>query len=178
MKVYKKLLIIMLFVMSIFVTPSMYSKSDNALQKKVMMALRKSMFKIFGVNSLEGYKRLVVFKVNAFIARKRYINLEIVSDGITIIFLPVSSNDVKLVEKLINLGANVNHKTKNSNTPLLTLIAYSALFEFDPAPLAEILMKNGANPTIENNNGENAIEIANKLGLGGMLAVFKKYGYQ
>jgi len=179
MKVYKKPLAIALFAMSMFATPSVQGKTLGGLQRNILRDGRKNLFKLFGVSSFNEYKKAVVAYVNTFIAQGNDINLPLTLDGMTIIFVAISSGDIGLVKKLINLGANVNKKARNCtmSSPLAALVTYSAMLGFDATKLAELLMKNGANPMIKNSEGKSVIEIANIFCLDKVKRVFKKYGY-
>ncbi len=58
----------------------------------------------------------------------------------------------KVVEKIINLGFDVNTQNEFGNTPLMEC----ALIE--KWEIVELLIENGADPEIRNEDGENAIE--------------------
>lgn len=63
---------------------------------------------------------------------------------------------MKVVEKIIKLGFDVNTQNKFGNTPLKDCAL------IDKWEMVELLLINGANPEIKNSNNQNAIVYLSK----------------
>jgi ankyrin repeat protein len=59
--------------------------------------------------------------------------------------------EFKIVEKIMHLGLNVNTQNKFGNTPLMECAL------IDRWDIVELLLKNGADPEVKNQGGENAV---------------------
>ncbi|ORX59263.1 ankyrin [Piromyces finnis] len=68
-------------------------------------------------------------------------------------------NNKKLITYFKEKGVNINRVNKDGDSPLITLSKYTAISEAVP-----ILLKNGADINIRNNNGETALLASCKYG--------------
>jgi len=177
MKTYKKLFAATILTASIFATQSAKSNDFLKTYKEQIIAKAKNvLFKTHGVKNFEEFRKHYRSLINLTLLREK--NANFCMARLPLIFFAISINDVNLVRKLISMGANANHTLKSTSlTPLSMLIAYAAIFKFDPTQLAELLIKHGADPKVRNYQGKNAIDIAKFYGLNKILKVFKKYGY-
>jgi uncharacterized protein len=69
-----------------------------------------------------------------------------------------AATDIEIVRMLLDKGANPNAKSQSGSTPL-----HTAAFTGDVASL-ELLMKHRADPSIRNNEGKTAIDVATERG--------------
>lgn len=72
----------------------------------------------------------------------------------TALHLAVTTGRYDIVEMLVYAGADVNSKDKNGSTPLMFAVEYGY------KDISHLLIDNGAQPSITNNQGESAFEIA------------------
>jgi ankyrin repeat protein len=75
------------------------------------------------------------------------------------IFEAIRNNDFKSVAFFINKRINLNIKNKKQQTPL----KISALQGIKNLDITILLLKNGADPSIKNNEGKDVLEILNEL---------------
>jgi len=187
MKIYKKLSSIALLTVSLFaISNTLSTPFDPALREK-LKKVKKLIFKIAGLRNFKEYQKLVNLKINHLISQREAAGSPTTPKEATALFTSaIISNNTKLAKKLISLKADVNKKFKSPEnphikiTPLSLLIISSVIFEFDPTAFIELLMQNGANPSIkEKFNGVeiDAIKLAKHLRLHKAIRIFKRYGY-
>jgi ankyrin repeat protein len=85
----------------------------------------------------------------------------------TALISPTCSEDVQIVIKLLDAGANPNISDDDGKTPLIKL-AESEENEFTKG-LAAILIKHGADPYLKDTTGKNALEYAEENGRVGLV---------
>ncbi len=74
--------------------------------------------------------------------------------GETALHYAVEKDNIEIVEKLLDAGAEVNAKSFNGNTPLHWVK--------DQREMAEVLLRKGADVYIENDDGMSPIKQADK----------------
>lgn len=67
------------------------------------------------------------------------------------------SINLLVISNFINIGANVNSRDKDGNTPLILTAMYCDPSKWDCFKTAEILIKNGADVNAVNNIRKNAL---------------------
>jgi ankyrin repeat protein len=83
----------------------------------------------------------------------------------------------QIVELLLKAGAEVNIRNASGITPLNELAQLTGYYnKSDRNRIAELLLQNGADPSIADNQGNTALSLASKRHLGGMLHLFRQYG--
>ncbi len=80
-------------------------------------------------------------------------NLELITYKVNPFCLAIVKGDIEMVEKMIELGTDVNEKSKDM-TPLM----YAA--RYNKVDIIKLLVKNGAKLKTKNNKGYNALKIA------------------
>ena len=76
--------------------------------------------------------------------------------GETALHYAVEKDNIEIVEKLLDAGAEVNAKSFNGNTPLHWVT------DKDQREMAEVLLRKGADVYIENDDGKSPIKQADK----------------
>jgi len=177
----KKLFSVALLTILLFASSSTYSKALNLHQKMFFQSIKMQIFKSRKIRTFEQFKKIMATEIKNTITRKNNLGLSLTSQEETkLLFLAIMSNNIKLLKKLIEQGADVSYKLKNSGgetTPLILLATSSTVFEFDPTQMTELLLKHEASPTIKDKSGANAIMAAKELCQDKMIELFKKYGY-
>jgi ankyrin repeat protein len=96
-------------------------------------------------------------------------------DGLTPLHAAASADSANVVEVLLEFGAQVNATSGDGITP-----TYNAVRNTSPAGLEilQLLLENGADPTVEMSNGSSALKLAKRLQSMAMLRVFVHHGYE
>ena len=76
-------------------------------------------------------------------------------NGETILHLAIEKNNIMLIEKLLNLGLDINSKDNNGVTPL-----HLAVMKAKNMSVIEFLLKNGADKNIKTQFGETVYDLA------------------
>ncbi len=76
-------------------------------------------------------------------------------NGETILHLAIEKNNIMLIEKLLNLGLDINSKDNNGVTPL-----HLAVMKAKNMSVIEFLLKNGADKNIKTLFGETVYDLA------------------
>ncbi len=107
----------------------------------------------YGFTALHNIGAEEVYEVALFLIQNGAdVNAEN-DERVTPIFTAV---DLRVLEILIQNGANLNHKSKNGSTALTSFAS-----ELDCEDNIELLLKNGADKTIVDNQGQSPADIAN-----------------
>lgn len=132
-----------------------------------LQAVKKAISKDYDINAKDKYGRTIIY--DAILKNYPSIiellcesgaNLNIHDeDGKTPLHFAVMENNFNIVNTLIARGANVNSKDNNGNSIICEAVFYS---EGKPEIIL-LLKKNGADPTIANNYGVNAIGLAETI---------------
>jgi len=92
------------------------------------------------------------------------------------LLLLVATNNIEIVKKLLDNSVSFNIRNDKGLNALAFLAIHAKIFNFDPTQMAELLMKHGANPTMVDNYGYNAVDYAKTLGYSQLLEMFKRKG--
>ena len=76
-------------------------------------------------------------------------------NGETVLHLAIEKNNIMLLEKLLNLGLDINSKDNNGITPL-----HLAVMKAENMSVIEFLIKNGADKNLKTLFGETAFDLA------------------
>lgn len=116
-------------------------------------ALITALFRAFVSNSFETLELLIENGADINLTKK-----ENGANGYAALSYAVRSAKLDLIDFLISNGADVNHTTSDGDTPLIIAA------EQESAIVAELLLKNGADKSIKNNNGKIALDFAEMAG--------------
>ncbi len=119
----------------------------EAMQKLDDMTVR--LFQRVAANDVAG--------AEAAIERGAIINSPDLSTGNTPLFTAVANNYDFMADKLLQLGAEVNHMNLKGNTPLIVAVTSA------DNKMVTKLLSAGANPNAQNSNGDTALIWAVKL---------------
>lgn len=114
------------------------------------------------------YKRCARYKASAtglpvsltLLPNGKSINVEVTDDelgGVTL-FNAIIKNRSHMIRSLLRVGINLNVKNIEGITPLMAAAQYNTV------EIARILLENGALPSMMNNDGDTAYDIAVKKG--------------
>ena len=92
--------------------------------------------------------------IQSLIANGADPNFQNNEDGITALHYAAAHDNVRMIQFLLDNGANIDIASYNGETPL-----YSALDQ-NAERAVELLLQRGADPFLENNNGENCFQKA------------------
>jgi len=165
--------------MAIFIVPKMEQvkeeKSETHRNIKTLDPEVKKMFKAVYVNDLEGVRRQLKKGVDAdsynvtgqtplHVAQDIRVVKILIKNGANVNAIddmnmtPIFSKTVDLSEVLVEAGADIHHRSKKGNTPLI-FYSYSGYIEG-----IQYLFSLGANVNAKNTGGQTAFDIAEKFG--------------
>ena len=108
-----------------------------------------------GTISISGSKNATLPILAASILAKNVKHSDTNLNGETILHLAIEKNNIMLIEKLLNLGLDINSKDNNGVTPL-----HLAVMKAKNMSVIEFLLKNGADKNIKTPFGETVYDLA------------------
>lgn len=96
------------------------------------------------------------------------------SDNLPILLGAIYWCDMNMIKTLLDAGADISLKNEFGNDALICAVM-TTNDKINITELVEELMKRGADPTVKNNNGKNALEIAEPLMKNDVVETIKKY---
>lgn len=100
-------------------------------------------------------------------------------DGVTVLHLISESGTEQLVPMFVDMGANVDERDHEGNTPLLHLACNdnADLSEQQVLNMATVLLENDANVNAQNNKGQTVVHCIVETHQEYLLTVFEEYDF-
>ncbi|MDD2698603.1 MAG: ankyrin repeat domain-containing protein [Arcobacteraceae bacterium] len=136
-----------------------HGSNINAKVRNNNTILMETMLAFYNIPLHEKERRLSLLKMAENLVLKGIDINAINNDGESGLFDAIRNNDYNICAFFINKRVNLNIQNKNYQTPML-LAVLSGIKSID---IILLLLKNGANPSIKNDDGKDLLEILNEL---------------
>jgi ankyrin repeat protein len=129
------------------------------------------------ISTLSGYNPLTtsINKKNIEVAKlliEKGANIDFQNDnGISPLMVAIAGNLYELIKLLIYLNVNIDNKTIDGDTPLIFAVKYK-----NPVDIINLLLEKGADPSIKNNDGNNALYYAIQNKNKDIINILSKFG--
>ncbi len=131
----------------------------NAKVRNNNTILMETMLAFYKIPSHEKERRISLLKMAENLVIKGIDVNAINNDGETGLFDAIRNNDYNVCAFFINKKVNLNIQNNKYQTPILV----AALEGIQNIDIILLLLKNGANPAIKNDDGKDVLEILNEL---------------
>jgi ankyrin repeat protein len=117
-------------------------------------------------NMTEIIKFLLLLEADYFIKNKKGESVFSLEKGKDILYpyfrVAIITRNIKKTKLFLEHGIDINQKDKSGDTPLIYVIKYNDLVNYNTAGYIQFLLKSGADINIKDKNGKTAFDIALK----------------